>query len=374
MEPGSGVVEDTNTSPNERIMWDSKPDDFYITGISPMIGRKGRKRARSSSPISSPATDRFHPPARANVKKLAQALKSPHADPTLQLWDRYSLNKDERSPSSAGVTNPALAQLMISSSPRPSNTTRQNDGNLRRAMSHGLNWPKKRKVENSRSSGACDEQRSLEAASKSSLVTALLDTVTSSIQDHSLDEPVGQLVGSLSPKMARRCSFNRDGSPSRPRAEKATTINLDGFEYGDDDFDFDDDTLLELEASIISTQPARVPETAKQDKPLAKTAVNPTSKPVVLEEFDDLDDDVFDGAEDLVTGNQSHTVHIIDSSPPQKPAAATASILQSISEDFDDEFGDLNADDFEAVELAATQSVAKANGPHQAVRWNGITR
>lgn len=320
LEP-TGTEDENNTSPNDRLLWDSRPDNLYLSALSPMMSRKGRKRARSSSPVSSPAPEKT---PSVNVKKLAQALKSPHADPTLELWDRYSLNSEN----APGLTNPTLAQLMVSSSPRP----KPNEANLRRAISCGLNWPKRRRVERS-TSGSLNSEKEMEA--KSSLVTALLDTVTSSINGN--DQ-------SPSPKKRRICATST-GSP-RPKAPAS--------DYGDDDFDdFDDDTIMQLEATINATQldkeepelPPQPLEGKPEDEPaekLADTPVdNPTATPDKLDEFDDLDDDIFDDAEDLLTSvEQAQTVTPVDNDP-------------------DDEFGDpFGGDfDFEAVELAATQAV-----------------
>ncbi|EEU40478.1 uncharacterized protein NECHADRAFT_76779 [Fusarium vanettenii 77-13-4] len=324
---GPTGTEDENTSPNDRLLWDSRPDSLYLSALSPMMSRKGRKRARSSSPVSSPAPEKT---PSVNVKKLAQALKSPHADPTLELWDRYSLNSEN----APGLTNPTLAQLMVSSSPRP----KPNEANLRRAISCGLNWPKRRRVERS-TSGSLNSEKEMEA--KSSLVTALLDTVTSSINGN--DQ-------SPSPKKRRICATST-GSP-RPKAPAS--------DYGDDDFDdFDDDTIMQLEASINATQldhqeepelPPQPLETVKQDEPEDEMADEPENTPAdKLDEFDDLDDDIFDDAEDLLT-----SVEQAQTATPVEHQNATP-----VDPDPDDEFGDpFGGDfDFEAVELAATQAV-----------------
>ncbi|KAM0426761.1 hypothetical protein ACHAPT_008077 [Fusarium lateritium] len=303
LEP-TGTEDETNTSPNDRLLWDSRPDNLYLSALSPMMSRKGRKRARSSSPVSSPAGEKT---PSVNVRKLAQALKSPHADPTLQLWDRYSLNTEDAS----GLTNPALAQLMVSSSPRP----KPNEANLRRAISCGLNWPKRRRVERS-TSGSFNSEKEMEA--KSSLVTALLDTVTSSINGN--DQ-------SPSPKKRRICAT----STGSPRLKDGPASD-----YGDDDFDdFDDDTIMQLEATINATQLE-----AKAEPPAPEPETRPDEEPEAgkLDEFDDLDDDIFDDAEDLLTSVEQ---------------------AQTTTVDPDDEFGDpFGGDfDFEAVELAATQAV-----------------
>lgn len=196
IEPTSATEEEAHISPSDRLLWDNRQDAGYGSALSPMMPRKSRKRARSSSPISSPVFDKPKPPS-VNVKKLAQALKSPHADPTLELWDRYAKGP-ENANTPLAITNPALAQLMVSSSPRSikGSTSQYADGNLRRAISCGLNWPKRRKVERSTSGGrASGEREEKEAASKSSFVTALLDTVTSSINvqsDGETSDPVAE--------------------------------------------------------------------------------------------------------------------------------------------------------------------------------------
>ncbi|KAF4458912.1 dna replication atp-dependent helicase dna2 [Fusarium albosuccineum] len=331
LEPTSGTEDETNTSPSDRLLWDNRQDTLYLSALSPMMSRKGRKRARSSSPVSSPAPEKANPPS-VNVKKLAQALKSPHADPTLDLWDRYSLNPETNSP--LGLANPALAQLMVSSSPRPTKSTAE--ANLRRAISCGLNWPKRRRVERSTSGSRLSGEKEEIEASKSSLVTALLDTVTSSINGN--DEARDPLMESPSPKKRRICATS-SGSPRRLKPQVPAQPQVQepaSSDYGDDDFDdFDDDTMMQLEASINATQ-----------LEIAQPIDQKESKTV--DEFDDLDDDIFDEAEDLIT-----TVDQVSQSNPPK-----------LDPDPDDEFGDAFGGDFdfEAVELAATQAVQNCSG------------
>src|SRR5699024_618799 len=108
-----------------------------------------RKRARSSSPISSPMGKASSP--IINVKKLAQALKSPHPDPTLELWDRYTLSgAGEATPHDTSAAG--LNDMFETSSPRPvgrnPNVTPQRESALRRAItSSRLNFNKRRKIE-----------------------------------------------------------------------------------------------------------------------------------------------------------------------------------------------------------------------------------
>ncbi|GKU17341.1 unnamed protein product [Fusarium langsethiae] len=364
METAEGADDET-ASPNDRLLWDNRQDDLYLNALSPMLTRKGRKRARSSSPVSSPIAEKPNTPS-VNVKKLAQALKSPHADPTLELWDRYSLNGTDTADTPLGLANPTLAQLMVSSSPRPMKPA-AGEASLRRAISCGLNWPKRRRIERSTSGSRLSSEKEEMEASKSSMVTALLDTVTSSINGQS-EEPQ-DTPESPSPKKRRICATS-SGSPvqlkpqPRPQpqlpppmqapaqnlARLPTPIKASGpasSDYGDDDFDeFDDDTILQLEASITATQSELEPQ-RKAAAP--KNTLPDEFDDRLLDEFEDLDDDIFNEAEDLITTDSQ-----------QVPQASTTTKPEDLDEDFGDAFeGDF---DFEAVESAATQAAQNCSG------------
>lgn len=339
---------DKDVSPNDRILWDNKQSSSYGSGLSPMLGRKGRKRARSSSPTSSPAAEKPSAPA-VNIKRLTKALRSPHPDPTLELWDRFSLASpaNQRTP----MAHPALAQLMVSSSPQPSKHAVSQSGyiNMRRAASCGLNWPKRRKLEKAQSgSQLAKGQRDLEAASKSSLVSALLNTVTSSMQDDSSDD-ARQPIESPSSRKQKQVPIAASSAyvPCKASGKEASGNSSD---YGDDEFD--DDALMELELNTNSGPTTQeTPIKPRVSKPAAVVSAKPTS-----DDFDDLDDELFDN-EDLVRLSQqpvSTTEQIKREAVQKKSAAADG--------DFDDEFDDDFAEDidFEAVELAATQSVQQA--------------
>ncbi|KAK5987854.1 DNA replication ATP-dependent helicase/nuclease DNA2 [Cladobotryum mycophilum] len=361
MEPCSQAEEEERPSPNDRLLWNNKHDPTSAA-LSPMMTRKGRKRARSSSPpMSSPSADRFNTPA-VNVKKLAKALKSPHPDPTLELWDRYSLKGPEGLSTTAA--NPALAQLMVSSSPRHiKDTAPSADANLRRAMSCGLNWPKRRRIEKLKpgSQGSVG-QRELEAASKSSLVTALLDSVTSSIHEQSPGEDAEPDEDSPSPKKRRAPTPDRDSPSNRRGARKPASPLSD---YGDDDLD---DDFMELEASIQASQVLEPVEPVKKpskESPRAKLRQTPQSRTktnvqMVLDEFEDFDDDIFDDADDLFDGLDS-TNPVQAPITEEQPLAETASTrqLEDLDKEFEDDFSE--DVDFEAVELAATQSIQRSN-------------
>ncbi|KAJ6785642.1 hypothetical protein PWT90_04790 [Aphanocladium album] len=349
LEPLANAEEtDKDVSPNDRILWDNKQSSNYATGLSPMLGRKSKKRARSSSPTSSPAADKPSAPA-VNIKRLTKALRSPHPDPTLELWDRFSL----ASPASqkTPITHPALAQLMVSSSPQPNKQLVSQAGsiNLRRAASCGLNWPKRRKLEKSKSGSQIGKgQRDLEAASKSSLVSALLSTVTSSIQEDSSDD-ARQSVESPSPKKKKHIPIGTSPAyiPCQANGKEASGNSSD---YGDDEFD--DDALMELELSTTTApQTQETPIKPRISKPRVPAATKPVS-----DDFADLDDGLFDN-EDLIRLSQKPA--IIAAPTTHEPSQTKAVTEDDLDDEFDDDFAE--DIDFEAVELAATQSVQQAN-------------
>lgn len=344
MEPIAAAEDIANVSPNERIMWDKRP---RMDGVSPLVARNAKnKRARSSSPISSPAADKNKTPA-VNVRKLAQALKSPHADPTLELWDRFSLHKnDETLNTPLGITNPALAQLMISSSPRPSGRVRAGGGNLRRTISHGLNAPKRRKIDNSRScSVASDDQREMEAASKSSLVSALLENATSSFNEHS---PGEQMDRDRSPSPnKRRTSSSENGSPLRDKSQNTTTLDFSGSDYGDDDFD--DESFMELEAKIAPSQASGTGDSSRHH---GASSLN-DSITIILSD---------DSEQTAEKSNALPGPGVAPARPLETPQRNNTFQPSAALQDIDDEFGDFDDDlDLEAVELVMTQSMKQAN-------------
>ncbi|KAL6800118.1 DNA replication factor Dna2 domain-containing protein [Trichoderma sp. SZMC 28012] len=383
LEPCSQAEEDTSTSPSEKLLWNNKQDPNAFATISPMMPRKGRKRARSSSPISSPPTERIATPT-VNVKKLAKALKGPHPDPTLELWDRYSLNGPEGQSAITGVTNPILAQLMVSSSPRPSKNqaAQVEQGDLRRAASCGFNWTKRRRVEKSKSgSQSSTGQRELEAASKSSLVTALLDSVTSSIHDQTPDEDAD--IGAMdSPSLKKRQTApQKNNSPSRNSRRRVPSPTVS--DYGDDD-DLDDELLM-LEETLLASQASQTirasqvaESTTKGDgstERAEKQERRGLEKKPVLDEFDDFDDDIFDGADDLLGGLGTQTpvpARRTQRAMKMSPKKKTPKKQVDLDDEFDDVFdGDV---DFEAVEYAATQAVQQRNSASTAVCEEAIPK
>ncbi|KAL0469417.1 DNA replication helicase [Neurospora intermedia] len=367
--------EDGEKSPGDRVDWRSGVP--LQLPASPMIPKNGRRRAKSSSPASSPATKLTTP--HVALKRFAGASKTPHADPASDLWSRFSSNGNDTSPSNH--KNPLFAQLMASSSPRPQSS----DRSLRKSVSCGSAWPKRRRT-------LCpDEQDRIVSQDtprkkKSSLLSELLQSVDGEIDSSKKPNSApAQQKKSPSPKEkspSKRKTTpqtvpDQNSSPSRKKAERQTTETdaskqpeKASSDYGDDDFDFDESTLLELDASILGQ--------GDGSTLIASDAVSPapreSSKTLVdNDEFGDLDDDIFDGVEDLVAQVESATQKPAQRLSPRKRSSpkkrlsprkrqSPKKLPQQVAGDEDDEFGDDfgNDFDFDAVEMAATQHASHA--------------
>ncbi|KAK1590623.1 uncharacterized protein LY79DRAFT_515564 [Colletotrichum navitas] len=399
MESNAPKQDDTQISPSERVLWNNERDKnnrSYAAALSPMMPRKGRKRARSSSPISSPTPHEQPVTPAVNVKKLSEAFKSPRADPTLELWDRFSLTSNGNV-TPLGITNPTLANLMFSSSPRnPKNANPSaGDSGLRRAISCGLNWPKRRRVDRSDTPSLTSTlTRETTDSSKNSLVTALLDTVTGSMHENSPPQESEPSVDreDESPSLKKRktatmrpptlspsrkplgvMKLPHSGNTLEPSVAQDLGLGSKGnmapveSDYGDVDFDefdeFDDDTFLEIEASISLSNP-------KQDARQSTPTPAPPAQPVQAvqqddvnldDEFGDLDDDIFEAAETIM---ESAEVNAASQAPTSTRHAAAGTVSVPQQDDLEDVFGDdFGGDfDFDAAELAATQS---AQIPHE---------
>ncbi|KAM0286740.1 hypothetical protein ACHAQH_000760 [Verticillium albo-atrum] len=145
-------------------------------------------------------------------------------------------------------------------------------------------------------------------------------------------------------------------------------------DYGDDDFMdddlLDDDTLMQLGTSITATQPSKLAnETPVQPPPLPEKPTEPVK--FLDDDFDDdLDDNIIEAAGLMMDNFEKTNASQVPSQPPQgrhtdppKPALAVAK--DDPEDEFGDDFGDF---DFDAAELAATQSVKQPALPPPATQ------
>lgn len=376
-------AEDEDISPQEKIGWDTKQKPMY--GLSPMPRKRGSKRARSSSPVSSPAACAKPMAPTVNVKQLSAALKSPCADPTIELWDRFSL-AGSTATTPLGHTNPALAQIMVSSSPQPSKSagTGRGEAGLRRTISCGANWPKRRRVERAETmpSTSVAVGESPSNNSKSSMVNALLKSVTGELSRSKAAQTQLDVLKSPSPRKRRyNPADHLSGSPKRrssptkstpsqalaaANVSKAAGAAEDLSDYGDDDFD--DDTLMSLDVDITPSLEPKSQATQPQTpvtKQMAKPNITIQGADTLLDEFADLDDDLFADAEDLLSQIDSAcntSRHTTASQAPISVSAASPGPApdESAEDMYGDDFG--GDFDFEAAEMAATQSSKQSTG------------
>ncbi|KAI0204484.1 hypothetical protein F4808DRAFT_343839 [Astrocystis sublimbata] len=379
------VKEDNHDgSPQEKIEWDTRHKPAY--GVSPMPRKRGSKRARSSSPVSSPAAAC----SKSMIPRLgvsnASALQSPRADPSIELWDRFSLSGSAAT-TPLGAANPTLASFMVSSSPQPkSGGLGRGEAGLRRAISCGTIWPKRRRVERSEAAPAPSVvvQGGPSHNSKSSMVNALLESVTGELNRSKAAQTRLDVLRSPSPqKTLTNPAHHLSGSPrqrlspskstfdQRPGAvdvSKGTGADDNSSDYGDDDFD--DDTLMSLDVDVnpplAQTSPATLPPSQECAFKQATTS-NPSTAGgnTMLDEFADLDDDIFADAGELLSqiesacenGQPTTTSH---SCVPGNTFAKNTVPDEPTEDMYGDDFG--GDFDFEAAEIAATQSTKQPNG------------
>jgi DNA replication ATP-dependent helicase Dna2 len=123
----------------ERVFWkhitpESVAQLNTLNTPGPFVRRA--KRARSSSPSSSPHA---MPDPKSDRQALQKILRTPQADPAIELWNRYSMNTGGGS--TAKVT-PDFARLLINgSSPHPPGIGASPGSRLRRSLSCGIEWP-----------------------------------------------------------------------------------------------------------------------------------------------------------------------------------------------------------------------------------------
>jgi hypothetical protein len=349
-----------DVSPEDRIEWDqhSSNSSFAITQ---------KKRARSSSPTSSPAVKT---PSR--FKDKGETL-NPQLDPGSELWGRYSLNGS----TPQGLPIPVLAHLMQTSSPQISKerTTPRTMPGFRRANSCGNQFPKRRRI-GGPDEDVFTESDNLGPSKLSVLIERVHEGIAHSKQPHTEVECSDShfASGGLLSGHDQNCTPLRQESLKEkttqgpalhdPLNQPQTTENSlhpcrsEGSDYGEfDDDDLDDIALLDAisqphephvceDDASAETESRRTTPTNSPKRPNEKTDNN---------EFDDSDEDLF-------VADLENMVAKFDNQRPADVNEITTSHNQkgpvALETDSDDEFGDGGFDDldFEIAEAAATIS------------------
>ena len=379
-------------SPEDRIEWDvmrsSNPSERGKT--------RARKRARSSSPLTSPPGQ-----LAAFINSRAQV------DPGSELWGRYSLSGSNAA-TPQGQSVPALAHIMHTSSPQPlkDSTTPRSGGGFRRANSCGNQFPKRRRVGGAENDDVFTESVNFGPSKLSVLLERVQEGLSQSTQPKQSPPTIGLAAAPLNFPTKRRHERFEDISsieqekrkeimaapdllPAASETEKAPAkhhppILSNSSDYGEFDDDDLDATLLDAFVSMpevpvpnTTNEPASVqppPDASSQELvsskgdpyplPAVKSSKSSNSS-TLQDEFDDSDEDMFAAdLEDIVAkfdAQNSTGGH----------ALAGLKKLGGISKaDSEDEFGDggLDEEDFEAAEVAATQSIQQTANSSLPVR------
>ncbi|KAI9790110.1 MAG: Tripartite DNA replication factor [Candelina submexicana] len=310
-------------SPEERVCWQHtrSPNSSYpCSSMLTPAHRRGKKRARSSSPPSSAQELSKHfsknKDDTLDLQDLQKLLKTPQADPALELWDRYSIDTSHK-PKANGIAMPSFAHLLNASSPHSfaNGVSPNSAGGLRRSLSCGTEWPtsktKRRKITCSGSLGAGDDVlanaediRESHGKSKLSRVNLLVEKLQESLANPTpLDRTAGP--SSSSPLPDRNAQFH---APSASPLQRLAEITED---YGSD---FVDNAFEAQEES----KNVDLPDDAAEAGPVDGKG----------SDFGDFDDDEFDAgmleAADLAASNA-----VTSTSVNSKSAMLTHELLPS---------------------------------------------
>ena len=378
-----GNAESTNRpprphiSPEEQLCWRAAPSPRTSQRSATPAPGTGRKRARSSSPAAPSQDDSLpHPAKRA-------AVRTPQADPAAELWNKYTTNKGA-SPSKKGL---AFAHLLDGSSPH-STTNAGSVGGLRRWSSCGNEFPmsttkRRRAAGRFRSVREEDEDQlpstdsnaydTVERSKLGDMVQRMRDTMakppsqiapSSSTLGGALEESEENADPCHSPLQQRAQQRPAKEHTHQPAAERSSASDpsarssLD--EFGDGSLDTD--LIDALEATQVSAHPVDLPVvTVPLTYPIPQDATLARAKPGSDDEFDFED---FGSAADLehvasLYDNRSEASSPSRAEPKARAMSTTVRATSAISlmEDDSDEFGgELDADDFAAAEVAATQT------------------
>jgi hypothetical protein len=384
MEDVRRTVQDI--SPEDRIEWDQHSSQSIFI-------KRAKKRARSSSPMSSPAGN-----ASAYLSSKAE-YSNTTVDPGSELWGRYSLNGSNAA-TPQGPAIPALANIMYTSSPQTSKigTTPRSVGGLRRTTSCGSQFPKRRRVGGIEGDDVFTESANIGPSKLSVLIERVQEGLSQSkplpMQKKTLHPSIAEKISShdceRQPIKTLQLSMDAPdphaGAIGLRRLDNTTGGDSNGSDYGDfDDEDLNDTSMFD--ALVVKPQVSAAPisSIAKSktlpDPPLQKVIPSaraqrllPSPKKVWKEselgkseaendEFDDSDEELYAaGLDDMVAKFASQTQVCNPISTSRVPSSSGMPQKGSgLKTESDDEFGDDGLDDlenaeFEVVEAAATQS------------------
>ena len=379
-------------SPEEQLIWRGSQ------AINTPFPRKNKKRARSSSPVA-PSQEEHR------LDATRQDITTPQADPAMELWSRYTNNKGTPSANKSV----AFAHLINESSPRSQAAAGSISGlrrwascgvefpasHRKRRRTHGVFQPDKESTEDVFAGASSSDGMMLGQPTKpnlASMVQRMRECVSKSQTRVSSSMPVSssplpgagdrQDPSSGSPLQRRARERHADSSETlqHDAALLHDTLDTDdepvqanepvdvvqkpqASQESSDDFgdDFDADMVDSLD---ITPQPAPVNPLPQQ---------RPAPAPTLQQGSDDDEfgmDDEEDFAADLEQVASLYDTRSVETQrgdqastgqsrqPPATASETPAPIISLLDDDDDDddEFGeDIDADEFAAAEVAATQ-------------------
>lgn len=404
-------------SPLEAVSWDRSPRGSNDSFMTPVM-RRGKKRARSSSPASSSQKIKTTKPA-FDLQNLQASLKTPQNDPVAEFESRYFARNRHQTPSKPSSS--AAPDFMHSSSPQTPALSGGESAKLRRTASCGIAYPrgsKRRKMsredkpvlkENPKDNASISEkQGELEAISR------LLDSINDGLQSASrspsqrdgpssscpLPAENGDEIAPILPPESLHQISQHSQAPSQTVAPKIPSQRSHGpsqrsesSEFGDADVDqaftnFDTDrivtTVIPSESAAITSIQQRISKS--QEATAVGLTAAPTMKPPIyaplhdsdttlLNDINDDDDDEFAAELEFLASKYdqhpagtSSNIEIAPQIPEQdlELPVSGATILETptkgnkavIELSSDEEFGDDDFDEdiFDEVLLRATQA------------------
>ena len=157
-------------TPDDRVSWNHDPAAYSSSGFEygETQGTK-RRRAKSSSPMSSPARSTHFGAEIPGLPVGQLSMKTPGLD----LWANYDM---KGAPGGSGLLNPLMAQLMSGTPPTRDGSARRLAA-LTRSVSCGDQVPKKRRLGTEKSGYELFADVSKGSVTKHPRVGALLDGI-----------------------------------------------------------------------------------------------------------------------------------------------------------------------------------------------------
>ncbi|RMD41722.1 hypothetical protein DV735_g3400, partial [Chaetothyriales sp. CBS 134920] len=307
-------------TPIDHVVWHHGPTSSDVSA-SAGSAQNGRKRSRSSSPLTSQPEKTSDRKDCMDMNNVARSLRTPNTDPAQELWNRYLAT------SAAGHGDaplPSFSHLPPSSPQTP--TTASKDSALRRTASCGVEWPtsrpKRRRVD---AEDSYSRTKDIFAASrrqilapelpKTSRVSLLVEKIQESLNRRSC---VHDGPSSSSPLPGRRApAFFPQASPPSPSKERRGQFDLvdqacagnapsasapitnDSFSEFED-VDLDPDFFESVEKNLSKTlarpePPSPTPDTRPAPSLPPDTNAPPLGKRPSFDEFGDNEeeDDLF---------------------------------------------------------------------------------